>query len=363
MAQNKDYYEILGVSRDASSEDISKAYKKLALKWHPDRHVNDSEEKKKECEENFKEVSEAYSVLSDPQKKQQYDRFGTVGDQPGGFGAGGFDPFDIFRTQFGDNPFSSFFHHGFSGQTQREYIPKGQDIQMHVKYSMKDFYCGCTKTLKYKKKHRCQVCHGEGGTGVSTCPVCGGTGMETITQRTPFGIMSQSQPCSHCHGIGKTVQDICHHCNGTGFEVEETTIDVTLPAGCADGSRAVISGKGHESKDIRGTNGDFIVIVTFSDESGKWRVNGNDIIQQVDIDWADCMLGAEVNVTLPDGAKKTIKLKECTPDGKTYKLRGCGVKQHGLEVGSYFVEVHWKLPESLTKKERELITQLKQHKY
>jgi len=352
----KDYYATLGVSREATPEEISKAYKKKAMALHPDRHVNDSDEVKKDCEEKFKEVAEAYSVLSDPQKKQRYDQFGTADENAFD---GGFDPFDIFRQQFGGcDPFGSFFQGGF-GRSQREQVQRGQDIQMHVKYTIKDFYCGATKTLKYKRKHRCQVCHGEGGTGVQTCPTCGGTGMETTTQRTPFGIMSQSRPCSHCHGAGKIVRDTCPHCHGSGFDAEDATIDVTLPAGCQDGQSFGIAGKGHESKDIRGANGDFIVVISFADESGKWRVVGNDIVQRVEVSWLDCMLGTDVEVTLPDGTKKTISLKECTPDGKLYKLRGCGVKQNGNELGSYFVEVHWKLPESLSKKEKEALKSLK----
>ncbi len=271
MAQKRDYYEVLGVTKSASADEIKAAYRKLALKWHPDRWVNASDAEKKTAEENFKEAAEAYSVLSDPDKKARYDQFGFAGDQMGGGGGfdfGGFDLNDILRNvfgggfNFGGGGFDFSFNGSQSSHTQtRTY--RGRDIRTSVKLTLEEIATGCEKEVTIERNRPCPDCGGKGtknASDVKTCPNCNGRGQTQRVVNSLFGRAVSYETCPQCGGEGKVITNPCRRCNGTGLERRRETVRVKIPAGVEEGMQVTVRGEGHSAM-RGGTNGDLLVVI------------------------------------------------------------------------------------------------------
>lgn len=351
--ENKDYYEILGVDRNASEAEIKKAYRKLSLQYHPDKLANKSEKEKKEGEEKFKAITEAYSVLSDPEKKDKYDRFGSIDGMDMDFGP---DLGDILGRAFGGNPFGGHFG-GFGNRSQM--VESGIDHTMRIPLTIEDIFNGVEKTVKFKRNVRCSNCHGAGGTGVKTCPECHGQGRVRHTQRTPMGIMTQITDCPKCHGTGKIVEKVCPSCHGTGMQEAYNTVTVTFPAGVPNQYGVKYDNQGSESRDKRGENGDFIAIAEYKIDENRYSIEGNNVLEHVFIPYYDVLLGCDYTVNIPNGHKKTIHISPCTKEDNIMKILGEGLNFRGVR-GDYYVCIHYKYPEKLSDKEREHIEFIKE---
>ena len=345
---NKDYYSILGVDRNASEEQIKSAYRKEALKWHPDRHANDPEDKKKEAEEKFKEIAEAYAILSDPEKKSQYDRFGSVDGMPnmddfGSFGGFG-DIFDIFSGR-------SRRRGGGFGEIHED----GATIELRVGLSIEEIYNGGTKDIEYDIETRCGHCGGKGGSGIETCPYCHGTGMITETQRRGPGMIFQSShPCSHCHGTGQIVKEVCKECGGTGTKKQHKKISINIPKGVSNGQQQKINEAGYESKDPKGRNGDLVITFVYSIDNSKYRINGNTLYELINIPYYDVILGTEKEIILPNKEKIKIKIPKCSKDGTQITVHG-----KGIGFGNYIAVVSVTYPTAITSKEEDALEKIR----
>lgn len=352
MAEKRDYYEVLGVNKGASDDEIKKAYRQAAKKYHPDLHPGD-----KEAEEKFKEVNEAYEVLSDSEKKARYDQFGHAGVDPN-FGAGGAgSPFgqDI---DLGDI-FSSFFG-GFGRRNANPNAPRrGSDIETQLYISFEEAAKGCKKTVQYQAVSTCKDCNGTGaqkGTSPKTCTACGGRGQVTINQRTPFGTVQTSRPCDACRGRGKIVDTPCHTCNGRGQVRRKKTVEVNIPAGIND--EQVLNVAGHGNSGLNGgPAGDLHVYIGIRPHPIFER-RGDDVWCDLPITFAQAALGATVTVPTLDG-KASYDIHEGTQPGDVFKLKGKGV-QHlgGRGRGDQFVRVVIEVPKNLSGKQKELIREL-----
>lgn len=337
----KDYYSILGVDKNASEDEIKKAFRKLSLKWHPDKHANDSEADKKAAEEKFKDIAEAYGVLSDKEKREKYDRFGDADanfDFSGGFG--GMAPDDIINMfaghGFGGGGFSGFGGFGDifgrrSRQSQpQEIIEPGANKIFNMSVSIEDIFNGVSKDLEYEVDVRCGHCNGAGGSGIDTCSHCHGTGMITETQRQGYTIIQSSHPCPYCGGTGRTVKEKCKECNGTGFKKAKKKVTITVPAGALEGYMIKKTGMGCESKSPKGPNGDLGVRVIYKFDKSKYAIvdrgNGPIVYEKVEIPYYDCILGASKEITLPNGKKVKYKVPEKTKPEDTIVLHGEGIR-------------------------------------
>ena len=356
MENNKDLYEILGISRNASENDIKKAYKKLAMIYHPDRQANKSDKEKKEAEEKFKEVSWAYSILSDPEKKQRYDQFGITDDQQQM--NGGFDASEIFKHFMGgmfsgmdddNDPFGSFFGRG--RRQQNSGPQKGQSIRMQILTTIEEICNGIHKDIEYDIQAKCSKCNGKGGENIDTCPYCHGTGMITETQRYGFSIVQNSHPCQHCGGTGKIVKNKCLKCHGTGFETKTVKVKVDISPGFENGYQQLFTGKGYESKD-GGSNGDLLLDFIYQYDTSKYSIQGNNIYEIINISYYDCILGCEREVTLPNKEKIKIKVPEYSKDNTLINTN----KRFG-RMGYYYV-VKVKMPTYIKSKEKDLLKQI-----
>lgn len=357
MDKNKDLYEILGLSRDASESDIKKAYKKLAVKYHPDRQGGKSDTEKKAAEEKFKEVSLAYSILSNPEKKQRYDQFGITDDQQQM--SGGFDPSEIFRHFMGgmfgemdddNDPFGSFFGRG---RNQQQRGPqRGQSIRMQIPVSIEEICNGIHRDIEYDIQAKCSKCNGTGGDGVETCPHCHGTGMITETQRTGWGIMQNSHPCQYCGRTGKIMKHKCSKCHGTGLETKTVNVRVDISSGFENGYQQMFNGKGYESKD-GGDNGDLLLEFIYQYDTSKYSVQGNNIYEIIEIHYYDCILGCEKEVTLPSNDKVKINIPKYSKDNTLVQTG----KRFGYMNYIYVVKV--KMPTYIRDKEKDLLKQIK----
>lgn len=355
MADKRDYYEVLGVQKGASDDEIKKAYRACAKKYHPDLHPGD-----KECEEKFKEVNEAYEVLSDSDKKARYDQFGHAGvDSNYGAGAGGAgSPFgqgiDI------DDIFSSFFG-GFGGRRSNNANSpmRGSDIETTVYISFEEAAKGCKQTINYSCVTTCDDCHGTGaqpGTSPKTCSSCGGSGRVTINQRTPFGVVQTQRTCDACHGRGKIVDNPCKKCGGSGKQRRNKTVDVTIPAGIKDQQILNVSGRGNSGTN-GGPAGDLHVYVNVRPHPVFER-RGDDVWCEVPITFTQAALGADVVVPTLDG-KVSYTVREGTQPGDVFRLKGKGIQRlGGRGRGDQYVRVTVEVPKNLNGKQKELIKQL-----
>ena len=369
---SKDLYAVLGLKKDdnPSQQDIKKAYRKASLKYHPDRQGGKTDEEKKAAEEKFKEVTEAYSVLSDADKKSRYDTFGTYGD---GSDMGGGNPFEGFNFNFGGGGGSPFddlrdlFGGGFGGfgggRSSRPQAKPGGNKQMRIPLTIEDIYNGVTKTVKYTRDVRCQNCHGSGGK-TKTCPHCNGSGVVVNTQRTAFGITQTQSVCPHCGGRGVIVEEKCPTCGGSGFRKEECEIKVTFRKGVQDGEYVVIQGGGNESRDKNASNGSFIAIAQWNFDTERYEINGADVIEHVKVPYATAILGDKIKVTLPDGKMYSVMISPCTEPGKRYVLRGKGMSitdNYGRFIqGNYVVVIDYIIPKVLDDEEREMLKKIQE---
>lgn len=356
----RDYYEVLGVDKSASADEIKKAYRKKAIQYHPDRNPGD-----KEAEEKFKEAAEAYEVLSNPDKRARYDQYGFAGVDGaaggggfGGFGAGGMSMDDIF-SMFGDI-FGG--RGGFGGRSaqprQRRY--RGSDLRVKVKLSLKEISTGVEKKFKLKKYVQCSHCHGtgaEGTGGVETCPTCHGTGSVTRTQQSIFGIMQTQSVCPQCGGEGKIIKNKCKECDGEGIVYGEEIVTVKIPAGVAEGMQVTINGKGNAGKH-NGVPGDLLVLIEEEKHPELIR-DESDLIYNLLLSVPTAALGGTVEIPTIDGKAK-IKIEPGTQPGKVLRLRGKGlptINSYGYNTGTgdLLVNVSVYIPEKLNKEERQAL--------
>lgn len=356
MADKRDYYEVLGVQKGASEDEIKKAFRQSAKKYHPDLHPGD-----KDCEEKFKEVNEAYEVLSDSQKRARYDQFGHAGVDPN-FGAGGGSPFgqdmdigDIFNSFFGG--FGGF---GGGRRGANPNAPRrGADVEANLFIEFEEAAKGCKKTVTYQNIETCSDCHGTGaekGTTPKTCSACGGSGKVTINQRTPFGVVQTQRTCDACRGRGKIVEKPCKKCNGNGRVRVKKNVEVTVPAGISDGQILNVGGRGNNGLN-GGPSGDLHVYVNVRPHPVFER-KGNDVWCDMPITFAQAALGAEIVVPTLDG-KVSYTIHEGTQPGDIFKLKGKGIQHiNGRGKGDQFVRVSIEVPKNLSREQKELIRKL-----
>lgn len=355
MADKRDFYEVLGVPKDADEDSIKKAYRRLAKKYHPDLNPDDHE-----AEAKFKEANEAYEVLTDPEKRSRYDQFGHAGVDPNFGGGGGGDPFQGAGFDFGDI-FESFFGGGFGGGRRgNPNAPRqGNNISANVVISFEEAAKGCQKTISYQQIDNCSTCHGSGaapGTSVKTCPQCNGTGRTNINQRTAFGVIQSQQTCSRCQGTGKIVETPCKTCDGKGKVRRKKEVEINIPAGIADEQSLRISGRGDVGVN-GGPPGELIVTVSVRPHSLFTR-RGNDVWCELPITFTQAALGAEITVPTLDG-KVRYRIHEGTQPGDIFKLKGKGIPHlRGRGRGDQFVRVTVEVPKNLGKKQKELLTEL-----
>ena len=361
MAEKRDYYEVLGVERNADAETIKKAYRKAAIKYHPDKNPGD-----KEAEEKFKEAAEAYDVLSNEDKRARYDRFGHagMGGAAGGggfsgFSGGGFSMEDIFE-QFGDI-FGGAFGGGFGGgrSSRSRTVNRGSDIRITVKLSLQEVAEGVTKKLKINKTVACDKCGGSGAkdsSSYTTCTQCNGSGYVITVQNSFFGRMQTQSVCPTCGGQGRIIKDKCSKCNGEGTERGQEIIEVKIPAGVSDGMMLTVRGKGNAARN-GGVSGDLLVVIE-EEHSPELIRDGNDLIHNLNITVTTAILGGEVEVPTIDG-KARIKIAPGTHAGKVLRLRGKGLPDvNGYGRGDIMVVIDITIPDELTKEERKLVEQL-----
>jgi len=352
LADKRDYYEVMGVPKNATDEEIKKAYRKLAKKYHPDLNPGD-----KTAEAKFKEVNEAYEVLSDKDKKARYDQFGHAGVDPNfGGGAGGGSPFtgDI---DLGDI-FNSFFGGGFGGgRSANPNAPRrGSDTEATVNISFEEAAKGCRKNVSFQKIDTCDDCGGSGakkGTSAKTCPNCNGTGQVRINQRTPFGVVQTSRSCDRCGGAGKVIDSPCGTCGGTGHVRRQKTIEINVPAGIDNEQILSVSGQGNAGAN-GGPAGDLRVYVNVRPHPIFER-RGNDVWCEVPITYTQAALGAEVVVPTIDG-RVSYQVREGTQPGDVFKLKGKGIPRiGGRGRGDQFVRMTIEVPKNLTQRQKEIL--------
>ncbi len=362
----RDYYEVLGVDKNASEEEIKKAYRKIAIKYHPDRNPGD-----KVAEEKFKEAAEAYDVLHDAQKRQQYDQFGFNGPAGaggfGGFGGGEFSMDDIF-SMFGDvfggrGGFGGFG--GFGGGGYRQPAQhRGSDLRLKVKLSLQEVASGVTKKFKVKKDITCPHCHGTGaenGSASETCPTCHGSGVEIRTQQSIFGMMQTQTVCHTCGGEGKVIKNKCHECAGTGVVKGEEVVEISIPAGVAEGMVVNVPNKGNAGRH-NGIPGNIQVFIS-EEPNDTFVRDGNDLIYNLLLDFPTAALGGNVEIPTIDGSKVKIKIDPGTQPGKTLRLRGKGlpaVQRYGSGTGDVVVNISVYVPKTLSREEKETLEELQQ---
>ena len=358
MSEKRDYYEVLGVERNANADEIKKAYRKAAIKYHPDKNPGD-----KEAEEKFKEAAEAYDVLSNQDKRARYDQFGHAGMSGaagGGFGGGGFgggfSMEDIF-SQFGDI-FGGHFG-GFSSRGGGRRVNRGSDIRVKVKLTLSEIANGTTKKLKISKTIACDKCGGSGAkdsSSYSTCSTCNGTGVVTRVENTFFGRMQTQGVCPTCGGEGKIITAKCDKCSGEGVVRGDEVVEIKIPAGVGEGMAVTVSGKGNAAR-RGGVNGDLLVMIE-EERNPELVRDGNDLIHNLNLTVTTCILGGEVEVPTIDGRAK-IKIAPGTHAGKVLRLRGKGLPDvNGYGRGDILIVVDITIPDSLTSEERKLVEKL-----
>lgn len=357
MAEKRDFYEVLGLSKGASDEEIKKAFRKMAKEYHPDLHPGDAE-----AEQKFKEVNEAYGVLSDPDKKAKYDRFGHAGVDPsygagqggyGGFGGdfGGVDLGDIFGSIFGTGGFG-----GSSSRRNSNAPQQGADREARVTITFEEAAFGCKKDISFNRIEKCSECQGSGaakGTTPETCSQCHGSGTVRTQQRTPFGVFQSQSSCPTCSGKGKIIKTPCSSCNGQGFVRNSKKLSVTIPAGVDDGQNVVLSGQGDAGRN-GGRNGDVYVEVSIKKHPVFEREDRN-IYCDVPITFSEAVLGATIDVPTLEG-KVDYEIPEGTQTGTVFKLKGKGITEiRGTRRGDLVFRVIVEVPKNLNKHQKELL--------
>ncbi|MGI6722137.1 MAG: molecular chaperone DnaJ [Anaerovoracaceae bacterium] len=353
MADKRDYYEVLGLQKGASDAEIKRAFRKLAMKYHPDKNPGD-----KEAEAKFKEINEAYSILGDPEKKDKYDRFGHAGVDPnagfggaGGFeGFGGFDDiFDMFGGMFG----------GRGGGQRRNGPRKGRDLQQSMTISFEEAAFGVKKDVKLTKYCQCDHCGGSGaepGTNKSTCPKCGGSGEIHTQQKTPFGVFQSSQPCDRCGGTGEIIETPCHECGGTGKVRKTQTISVNIPAGIDNENVITLRGQG-EPGEHGGPMGDLYIVINVKPHK-LFRRRGQDLQIEIPITFEQAALGDEITVPTLEGKVK-YKVPAGTQPGTIFRLKGKGITHmHGSRKGDLYVKANLEVPKKLNSKQKKAIQKM-----
>ncbi|MBT4651093.1 molecular chaperone DnaJ [Candidatus Woesearchaeota archaeon] len=360
---NKDYYQILGVEKSATKEEIKKAFKKLALKYHPDRAP---EEKKKEYEEKFKEFNEAVSVLGDEKKRQQYDQFGSESFQGGMGGAGhqGFDFSDVmsqFRSgAFGnfDDVFDQLF--GGGGNRRRSRATRGADLLYELEITLEDAAQGIEKTIQLNKLEHCSECHGKGAKTFTSCHHCQGSGYVKRTQRTPFGLFQQTGPCPYCHSKGELPEDSCKDCGGEGLVRKRKKLEVNIPAGVDNNMRLRVQGEGEVGTN-NGPAGDLFVEIHIPTHKYFER-RDNDLHITIPISFTQAVLGDEIEVPTITG-KATLKIPEGTDSETLFRMKNQGLPYlNHVGNGDQFVKVQIEVPKKITKKIKDTLKQLKESK-
>ena len=360
----RDYYEVLGVDKSASADEIKKAYRKKAIQYHPDKNPGD-----KEAEEKFKEAAEAYEVLSNPDKRARYDQFGHEGmSGAGGFGGGfgggqGMSMDDIF-SMFGDifgghGGFGGFSGFGGGGSSQAQRKFRGSDLRVKVKLSLKDIANGTTKKFKLKKYVPCSHCHGtgaEGNSGTETCPTCKGSGHILRTQQSIFGMMQTQTVCPQCNGEGKIIKNKCKECGGEGIVYGEEVVEVKIPAGVPAGMQLSMSGKGNAGRH-NGIPGDLLIQIEEEPHPELIR-DENDLVYNLLLSIPMAALGSTVEIPTIDGKAK-VKIEPGTQPGKVLRLRGKGLPSvNGYGNGDLLVNVSVYIPETLSKDEKNALEKM-----
>ena len=368
MADKRDYYEVLGVSRDASPEEITKAYRKAAIQFHPDKNPGD-----KNAEEKFKEAAEAYDVLSNPDKKARYDQFGHAGMGGAAGGAGGFggfggeyggftmeDIFSRFGDIFGGGRFGGFGGGGTSGGYGGGTVSRGSDLRVKVRLTLAEIVKGTTKKLKIKKDIACDQCGGTGAkdsNSYATCSTCGGSGHVTQVVNTFFGRTQTTTTCPTCGGSGKTITAPCPKCHGNGTVKGEEVVEINIPAGVGEGMQLSVSGKGNAARH-GGINGDLLVVIE-EEPHPELKREGNDLIYNLPLNVADAILGASVEIPTVDG-KARIKIEPGTVAGRVLRLRGKGIPDvNGYGTGDLLVVVDIHIPAHVSPAEKEALEKLR----
>ena len=356
--QKRDYYEVLGVSKGASDDEIKRAYRKLAKKYHPDMNPGD-----KEAEAKFKEVNEAYSILSDSEKRARYDQFGHAGVDPN-YGAGGpgggFGGFDMGDIDLGDI-FGSFFGGGFGGfggsaSSRRNGPQKGESLRASLTISFEEAAFGCEKEINLNRTEECEACHGSGaepGTTAETCPDCRGTGVVRVQQRTGGFAFSSTAPCSRCRGTGKIIHTPCKACGGSGSVKKTKRVTVSIPAGIDDGQAISLRGQGNAGKN-GGPAGDLIVAVHVKPHP-QFHRDGTTVLYEQPVTFYQAVMGAELEIPTIDGKVK-YNLPAGTQTGTTFRLRGKGIPElRGRGRGDQYVTVYIETPKNLNKEQKEAL--------
>ncbi|MBP3420348.1 MAG: molecular chaperone DnaJ [Marinifilaceae bacterium] len=372
MAEKRDYYEVLGVDRSANADTLKKAYRKLAIKYHPDKNRAEEvgEAQAKEAEEKFKEAAEAYSVLNDPEKRQRYDQFGHAGVDGNGGGFGGFggfsgggmsmeDIFSAFGDIFGGGSFGGFGGFG-GGRSGGRRVNKGGDLRIKVKVNLHDVAHGKETKVKLKKLVPCEHCKSSGAkdsSAYTTCSTCNGTGQVTRVQQTILGAMRTSSVCPNCGGEGKIIKDKCTHCAGEGVVQGEEVISISIPAGVSDGMSVMMRGKGNAPRH-GGVNGDLIVLIEEEPDKDLLR-DGNDIMYNLFVSVPEAVLGESFEVPYIDGKMK-VNVEAGTQPGKILRYRGKGLPDvNGYGRGDMLVKVNVWIPKNPSKEERTILQKMK----
>ena len=369
MADKKDYYEILWVSKSASDDELKKAFRKKAKQWHPDANPNN----KKEAEAKFKEVNEAYEVLSNPQKRQMYDQFGTADPQQAGFGGGPFGGgngyYSYSTSDFGDfgdlgDIFSSFFGGGFGGQrssSRRNNGPrKGEDLNIGIDISFEESFLGVEKEIVVTRQETCSHCNGTGakkGSNPIKCPTCNGTGQVTSFQNTILGRVQTRRTCSDCHGTGEIIKEPCENCHGKGTVRKSPKVKIKIPAGINDNQTVVLRGEGNPG--IKGGPAGDLYITVRVKRSSIYRREGNNVYCDIPVTITQATLGAELEIPMVDGSKEKYRISEATQTGTQFTIRGKGFKSINSSMqGNFIFKVVVQTPKKLTKEQRDLLMQL-----
>lgn len=355
MAEKRDYYEVLGVSKTASDDEIKKAYRSLAKKYHPDMNPGD-----KEAEMKFKEANEAYEVLSDSEKRSKYDRFGHAAFDPsagGGQGFGGFGGFGGADFDFGDI-FSSFFGGGGSSRSRQNMPIEGDDVATRVTISFEEAAFGCKKEINFARVEACNECSGSGaakGTSAETCQTCHGSGRVTIQQQTMLGYMQTQRACQNCRGTGKIIKTPCKNCNGKGFVKVNKKFEINIPAGIDNMQRIIKRGQGSAGRN-GGPAGDLIIEVRVKEDKIFTR-DGNDIYCDVPISFAEAALGAEIDIPVLGGKTEKYQIPEGTQSGTSFTLKGRGIPDINTgRKGNLILTVMVETPKNLNAEQKKLIS-------